>query len=50
MVRPVVLLAIAMVAAIVGVGVLFLRNHVWLRLATNVAIVLVFVALYRPCR
>ena len=36
----------AMAAVVVGVDVLFFRGHVWERLATNVGIVLVFVAFY----
>jgi len=34
---------LAMVAVVVGVDVLFFRNHFWERLAVNVGIVLVFV-------
>ena len=37
---------LAMVATIVGVDLLFFRNHFWARLAVNVGIVLVFVAFY----
>lgn len=37
---------ILMVAAIVGVDILFFRGHIWERLAVNVGIVLVFVAFY----
>lgn len=37
---------IAMVALIVALDVLFLREHFWLRLAVNVGIVAVFAALY----
>jgi hypothetical protein len=33
-------------AVVVGVDVLFFRNHLWERLAANVGIVLVFVAFY----
>ena len=36
----------AMAAVVVGVDVVFFRNHFWERLAVNVGIVLVFVALY----
>ena len=36
------LYALALVAAIVAVDVLFLRGYFWARLATNVGIVLVF--------
>ena len=35
-----------MVAVIVGVDLLFFRNHLWERLLANVGIVLVFVAFY----
>jgi hypothetical protein len=38
--------AVAMVGVVVAVDVLFFRGHVWERLATNVGIVLVFVAFY----
>jgi hypothetical protein len=37
---------IVMIALIVGLDVLFLRNHFWARLATNVGIVAVFLAVY----
>jgi hypothetical protein len=37
---------IAMVVTIVGVDVLFFRNHFWPRLMVNIGIVLVFVAFY----
>ena len=40
------LYVIAMVAVIVGVDVLFLRHHLLARLISNVAIVLVFAAVY----
>jgi hypothetical protein len=40
------LYVIAMVAVIVAVDVVFFRHHVWARLAANVGIVLVFVAVY----
>jgi len=42
----VALYVLALVAVIVGVDILFLRNHFWPRLAVNVGIVLVFVAVY----
>jgi hypothetical protein len=42
----VVLYVLAMVAVVVGVDVLFLRHHLWLRLTVNIAIVLVFGAFY----
>ncbi len=38
--------ALVMVAVIIGVDVLFLRQHTWLRLAVNIAIVAVFAAIY----
>jgi len=41
-----VLYVLAMVGIVVGVDVLFLRDQFWLRLITNVGIVLVFVAVY----
>jgi hypothetical protein len=40
-----VILVIVMVALIVGCDVLFLRNHLGLRLAVNVGIVVVFGAI-----
>lgn len=40
------LYALAMVAVVVAVDVLFFRHHLWLRLAVNVGIVLVFGAFY----
>ena len=42
----VVLYVLAMVALVVGVDILFFRDHFWARLAVNVGIVLVFVAFY----
>jgi hypothetical protein len=42
----VVLYVLAMVGIIVGVDVLFLRHQFWPRLIVNVAIVLVFGAVY----
>jgi hypothetical protein len=42
----VVLYVLAMVAIVVGVDVLFLRNHIWLRLITNIGIVLIFGIVY----
>ena len=46
--RPVVgaLYAVGMAGVVVGVDVAFFRNHFWERLTTNVAIVVVLVALY----
>jgi protein-S-isoprenylcysteine O-methyltransferase Ste14 len=42
----VVLYVLAMVAVVVGVDVLFFKNHFWPRLVVNVGIVLVFAAFY----
>jgi hypothetical protein len=42
----VVLYVLAMVGIVVAVDVLFLRHQPWLRLVTNVGIVLVFGAVY----
>jgi hypothetical protein len=41
-----VLYVLAMVAVVVGVDVLFFRQHFWQRLIANVGIVLVFAAFY----
>jgi membrane protein implicated in regulation of membrane protease activity len=41
-----VLYVLAMVAVVVGVDILFFRNHFWARLLANVGIVLVFLAFY----
>ena len=41
-----VLYALAMVAAVVGVDLLFFRDKAWERLAANVGIVLLFGAFY----
>lgn len=40
------LYVVAIAAVVVGVDILFFRSHFWERLAANVGIVLVFVALY----
>ena len=40
------LYVLALVAAVVGVDILFFRHHFWERLMANVGIVLVFVAFY----
>jgi hypothetical protein len=40
------LYALVMVAVVVGVDLLFLRDHLWARLIVNIAIVLLFVAFY----
>ncbi len=42
----IVLYVVTMVATIVGVDVLFFRDHVWERLAANVGLVLLFGAFY----
>ena len=42
----IVLYVLAMVGVVVGVDVLFFRNHFWERLIVNVGIVLVFAAFY----
>ncbi|WP_164737360.1 hypothetical protein [Georgenia sp. SYP-B2076] len=42
----IVLYALAVVVVVVGVDVLFFRNHLWPRLMANVGIVLVFGAFY----
>ncbi len=41
-----VLYALAIVAAVVGVDLLFFRDRAWERLAANVGIVLLFGAIY----
>lgn len=41
-----VLYVLAMILVIVGVDFLFLRNQLWLRLAVNVSIAVVFAAVY----
>ena len=41
-----VIFVVVMIAVIVGVDLLFFRNHLWERLLANVGIVLVFVAFY----
>ena len=40
------LYALALVAVVVGVDILFFRNRFWPRLMVNIGIVLVFVAFY----
>jgi hypothetical protein len=37
---------VAMIAVIVGVDLLFFRNHFWERLVANVGIVMVFAAFF----
>ena len=40
------LYVLVMVAIVVGVDILFFKHHFWARLAVNVGIVLVFLAVY----
>jgi hypothetical protein len=40
----VALYVLALVAVVVGVDVLFFRNHLWERLTVNIGIVMVFAA------
>jgi hypothetical protein len=42
----VVLLIVVLIAAVVGVDLLFFRNRFWERLTVNIGIVLVFAAFY----
>ena len=42
----IVLYVLALIAVVVGVDLLFFRNHFWERLLVNVGIVLVFGAVY----
>ncbi|HEX4216534.1 MAG TPA: hypothetical protein VIA06_24720 [Candidatus Dormibacteraeota bacterium] len=42
----IVLYVLALVAVVVGVDVLFLRHHLWLRLIVNIGIVIVFAAVF----
>jgi hypothetical protein len=42
----VVLYVLAMIAVVVGVDVLFLRNRFWMRLMVNAGTVMVFAAFY----
>jgi len=42
----VVLYVLAMVAVVVGVDILFFRQHFWERLIVNVGIVMVFATFY----
>jgi type IV secretory pathway VirB2 component (pilin) len=48
MTRPVLLTVciVVMIAVVVGVDMLFFRNHFWERLIVNIGIVLVFAAFY----
>jgi hypothetical protein len=41
-----VLFVVALIAVIVGVDLLFLRNRFWERLVVNIGIVVVFAAFY----
>jgi len=41
---------LVLVAAVVGVDILFFKQHFWPRLMVNVGIVLVFAAFYRGFR
>jgi hypothetical protein len=41
-----VLYVLAMVVVVVGVDILFFKNHFWARLVVNVGIVLIFAAFY----
>lgn len=49
-IATVVLGVLMMVAMIIALDVLFLRDHIWLRLVVNVAIVAVFGAIYLTYR
>lgn len=40
------LFVLAMVATIVGMDLLFFRNHFWARLVVNIGIALVFLSFY----
>jgi hypothetical protein len=42
----VVIYVLALVGVVVGVDVLFFKNHFWARLLGNIGIVLVFAAFY----
>jgi len=41
-----VLYVLLLIAVVVGVDMLFFRNHFWERLAVNIGIVLIFLAFY----
>lgn len=41
-----VVYVVILIAVIVGVDLLFFRNHLWERLIVNIGIVLVFLAFY----
>ena len=42
----IVVYVLLMIAVVFGVDFLFLRNRLWLRLAVNIGIVLIFAAFY----
>ncbi|MGB3695840.1 MAG: hypothetical protein WBA05_00255 [Gordonia sp. (in: high G+C Gram-positive bacteria)] len=42
----VIVYVLVMVALIIGLDVAFLRDHLWLRLAVNVGVVVIFAAGY----
>jgi hypothetical protein len=42
----IVLYVLLLIVVVVGVDVLFFRNHIWARLAANIGIVLIFGAVY----
>jgi hypothetical protein len=42
----IVLYVLLLIVVVVGVDVLFFRNHIWERLAVNIGIVLIFGAVY----
>ena len=48
MTRPLLLVAclVVLIAVVIGVDVLFFRNHFWERLIANIGIVLVFAAFF----
>lgn len=41
-----VMFGLVMVAVIIGLDLLFFRNHLWERLMVNIGVVLVFAAFY----
>jgi hypothetical protein len=48
MTRPITIAVflVALIAVIVGIDLLFFKNHFWERLIANIGIVMVFVAFY----
>jgi uncharacterized membrane protein len=48
--ETIVFCVLVLVAAVVGVDILFFKQHFWPRLMVNVGIVLVFAAFYRGFR